>query len=162
MVLLQAPIGGSYSDQYSNKFKFQFSLYQLPGASEINYAKHIPSYILYRLPLGTFSKLAIVHALSLHDLLRGNTPKDNWLSNCSDRQWQSGDGHVLRTWFSVCAPGRAQLLGESPLLVLQEEELAERQGCHGRPGIWRKPKAKCWPDEQEAYARRHGGVRLQI
>src|SRR3989338_4825782 len=62
-----------------------------------------------------------------------------------------------------CAPGRAHLLGgESPLLALQGEELAERQGCRGRLRIWRKPKAKRWPDEQEADTRRHGGVRWPI
>lgn len=62
-----------------------------------------------------------------------------------------------------CAPGRAHLLGgESPLLARQGEELAERQGCRGRLRIWRKPKAKRWPDEQEADKRRHGGVRRQL
>jgi hypothetical protein len=62
-----------------------------------------------------------------------------------------------------CAPGRAHSLGgESPLLTRQGEELAERQGCRGRLRIWRKPKAKRWPDEQEADRRRHGGVRRRL
>ena len=53
--------------------------------------------------------------------------------------------------YFFCAAGRAHLLGgESPLLTRQGEELAERQGCRGRLRIWRKPKAKRWPDEQEA------------
>ena len=61
--------------------------------------------------------------------------------------------------FFCGAPGRAHLLGGgSPLLARQGEELAERQGCSGRLEIWRKPKAKRWPDEQEADRRRHGGV----
>ena len=65
--------------------------------------------------------------------------------------------------FFIGAPGRAHLLGGgSPLLARQGEELAERQGCPGRLGIWRKPKAKRWPDEQEADTRRHGGVRWPI
>ena len=34
--------------------------------------------------------------------------------------------------FFISAPGRAHLLGgESPLLAVQGEELAERQGCRG-------------------------------
>ena len=62
-----------------------------------------------------------------------------------------------------CAPGRAHSLGgESPLLARQGEELAERQGCRGRLRIWRKPKAKRWPDEQEADMRRCNGVRRPI
>ncbi len=57
------------------------------------------------------------------------------------------------------APGRAHLLGgESPLRTRQGEPLAERQGCRGRLRIWRKPKAKRWPDEQEADRRRRCGV----
>ena len=65
--------------------------------------------------------------------------------------------------FFIGAPGRAHSLGgESPLLARQGEELAERQGCRGRLRIWRKPKAKRWPDEQEADKRRHGGVRRPI
>jgi hypothetical protein len=61
------------------------------------------------------------------------------------------------------APGRAHLLGgESPLLARQGEALAERQGCSGRLEICRKPKAKRWPDEQEADTRRHGGVSRPI
>ena len=63
----------------------------------------------------------------------------------------------------IGAPGRAHLLGgESPLLARQGEELAERQGCSGRLEIWRKPKAKRWPDEQEADMRRRSGVRCPI
>ena len=51
----------------------------------------------------------------------------------------------------ICAPGRAHLLGGgSPLRTRQGEPLAERQGCRGRLRIRRKPKAKRWPDEQEA------------
>src|ERR1019366_1505729 len=50
-----------------------------------------------------------------------------------------------------CAPGRAHSLGgESPLHTRQGEVLAEQQGCPSRGGIWRKLKAKRWPDEQEA------------
>ncbi len=65
--------------------------------------------------------------------------------------------------FSFRAPGRAHSLGGgSPLLARQGEELAERQGCFGRPEIWRKPKANRWPDEQEADTRRHGGVSRRI
>ena len=65
--------------------------------------------------------------------------------------------------FFVGAPGRAHILGgESPLLAQQGEELAERQGCRGRLRIWRKPKAKRWPDEQEADTRRSSGVRRQL
>ena len=63
----------------------------------------------------------------------------------------------------MCPLGRAHLLGgESPLLARQGEELAERQGCSGRLEIWRKPKAKRWPDEQEADTRRRCGVRRPI
>ena len=65
--------------------------------------------------------------------------------------------------FLFGAPGRAHLLGgESPLLTRQGEELAERQGCRGRLRIWRKPKAKRWPDEQEADMRRRCGVSSPI
>jgi hypothetical protein len=71
------------------------------------------------------------------------------------------DGEVCAVF--VGAPGRAHSLGgESPLLARQGEELAERQGCSGRLEIWRKPKAKRWPDEQEADTRRHGGVSRPI
>ena len=63
----------------------------------------------------------------------------------------------------ACAPGRAHSLGgASPLLARQGEELAERQGCRGRLRIWRKPKAKRWPDEQEADTRRRSGVRWHV
>ena len=41
-------------------------------------------------------------------------------------------------------------------------QTARVQGCRGRLRIWRKPKAKRWPDEQEADRRRHGGVRRRI
>jgi hypothetical protein len=51
----------------------------------------------------------------------------------------------------IGAPGRAHSLGgESPLHTRQGEVLAEQQGCPSRGGIWRKLKAKRWPDEQEA------------
>jgi hypothetical protein len=61
------------------------------------------------------------------------------------------------------APGRAHSLGGgSPLLARQGEELAERQGCSGRLELWRKLKAKRWPDEQETDTRRHGGVSRPI
>jgi hypothetical protein len=40
--------------------------------------------------------------------------------------------------------------------------LAERQGCRGRLRIWRKPKAKRWPDEQEADSRRRVWVRRPL
>src|SRR3990172_10748701 len=65
--------------------------------------------------------------------------------------------------FLHCAPGRAHSFGGvSPLLARQGEELAERQGCRGRLRIWRKLKAKRWPDEQEADMRRYGGARRPI
>jgi len=65
--------------------------------------------------------------------------------------------------FLHCAPGRAHPFGGvSPLLARQGEELAERQGCRGRLRIWRKPKAKRWPDEQEADTRRYSGVRRPL
>ena len=60
---------------------------------------------------------------------------------------------------SYSAPGRA---GESPLHARQGEVLAERQGCRGRLRIWRKPKAKRWPDEQEADRRRRAWVRRPL
>ena len=73
-------------------------------------------------------------------------------------------GRLLReAFFLGGAPGRAHSLGRgSPLLARQGEGLAERQGCSGRLEIWRKPKAKRWPDEQGADMRRHGGVRRPI
>jgi hypothetical protein len=62
----------------------------------------------------------------------------------------------------LCAPGRAHPLGgESPLRTRQGESLAKRQGCPSRGGIWRKPKAKRWPDEQESHKRRQGWMRRQ-
>ena len=65
--------------------------------------------------------------------------------------------------FFYGAPGRAHLLGgASPLLTRQGEDLAERQGCRGRLRIWRKPKAKRWPDEQEADTRRGSRVRCPL
>src|SRR5450830_1665409 len=81
--------------------------------------------------------------------------------------------HLLKGWiyrprpqglgFFCGAPGRAHLLGgESPLRTRQGEPLAERQGCRGRLRIWRKPKAKRWPDEQEADTRRRCGVSSPI
>jgi len=72
---------------------------------------------------------------------------------------------TARSLRAVCfgAPGRAHSLGgESPLLARQGEELAERQGCSGRLEIWRKPKAKRWPDYRGADTRRHGGVSRPI
>ncbi|MDO9470990.1 MAG: hypothetical protein Q7J23_09790, partial [Nitrosomonas sp.] len=62
---------------------------------------------------------------------------------------------------SVRLAGRTYL-GMNPILILQGEELAERQGCRGRLRIWRKPKAKRWPYEREENMRRHGGVRRPI
>jgi len=41
--------------------------------------------------------------------------------------------------------------GASPLWARQGEPLAGRQGCPSRGGIWRKPQAKHWPDEQESH-----------
>ena len=65
--------------------------------------------------------------------------------------------------FSFGAPGRAHLLGGgSPLHTRHGEVLAERQGCRGRLRIWRKPKAKRWPDEQEADRRQCSGVSRPI
>ena len=70
---------------------------------------------------------------------------------------------VLLPVFFYCAPGRAHRLGgASPLLTRQGEELAKQQGCRGQLRIWRKPKAKRWPDEQEADMRRYSGVRRQL
>ena len=65
--------------------------------------------------------------------------------------------------FLFGAPGRAHSLGGgSPLLTRQGEELAEQQGCSGCLEIWRKLKAKRWPDEQEVDTRRRVGVSRQI
>jgi len=70
--------------------------------------------------------------------------------------------------FFICAPGRARgaqapsnqlwwLIGDLEVQVLYGpwwwEPLAGRQGCPGRPGIWRKPQAKPRPDEQESHTR---------
>ena len=52
--------------------------------------------------------------------------------------------------------------GESPLSTRQGERLAERQGCSSWDGIWRKPKAKHWPDVQKSHSRRSQWVRRQI
>ena len=60
-------------------------------------------------------------------------------------------GEPMAPLFFLGAPGRAHLLGgASPLHTRQGEVLAERQGCPSRGGIWRKPQAKRWLDEQEA------------
>jgi len=53
--------------------------------------------------------------------------------------------------FSVCARQGADLGGERPLQARSGELLAGRQGCPPRGGIWRKPQAKRWIDEQEAH-----------
>ncbi len=59
--------------------------------------------------------------------------------------------HPTDELFAVGAPGMAHSLGGgSPLHTRQGEVLAERQGCPSRGGIWRKPQAKRWPDEQRA------------
>jgi len=52
--------------------------------------------------------------------------------------------------------------GGSPLPARQGERLAERQGCPSRGGIWRKLKAKHWPDEQKSHTRRSQWVRSPI
>ena len=44
--------------------------------------------------------------------------------------------------------------GESPLSTRQGEWLVERQGCQLWCGIWSKPKANHWPDEEESHRRR--------
>lgn len=74
-----------------------------------------------------------------------------------------GKARDLSLAFFIGAPGRAHSPeGESPLPARQGEWLAERQGCPSQGGIWRKPQAKRWPDEQEAGKRRHGGVSRPI
>src|SRR5437868_11510086 len=68
-----------------------------------------------------------------------------------------------RASFLFSAPGRAHSLGsESLLQTRQGELLAGRQGCPSRGGIWRKPQAKRWPDEQESHKRRQDWMRRLI